>query len=177
MKSKIMIAVILALFTALGAQCVNESFDVALNIPISGSFVLPAGATSFNQPTTVNLETVAGSYDELSGGTIYDVRIKVSPGRPGRTLSGASGSVNSLAVFTIPSTVSWDHFLTERSALNDTLIRLNQANLATLAQTLFTKPLPTVTLSAAGTLSEQSVTGDTFTVTIYAQANGTIRTN
>jgi len=160
-----------------GCDPFNEQFTLALNMePVTKTYGLNPGGTSFTNPATpYNLnDYVDEAYlDDITGGGIYDIGVRLSPAHTGRTVSGQVTLSYGGNTATVSYSGSWDQLTTERTVVRDpTLVTIdNPTAFNNLVNAVFSQnPLPTITLSGSGSSSQTITSGDSLTVSIYGQA-------
>jgi hypothetical protein len=181
MKPKLIIPAILIALSTMGFECINEGFEITLNLdPFNGCYFVNTGTNpNFSGETTIDTKTLYDDGYELTGVGLYDVQIQtvgtnlgaVTNGRVYVRVFGSPAPGTLLATYA----GSWSDFLTPRSILTSpTLVQLNTAGVDLLVQAVMTKQV--VVLRGQGTVQTIPPTSTESQVCVkaFAQAIGTV---
>lgn len=181
MKHLVLLIVVSVVVFA-GCDIFNDQFTLAVNMePVTKTYALNPGGTSFTNPATpYNLnDYVDEEYiDDITGGGIYDIGVRVSPAHTGRTVSGQVRLSYGAYTATVSYSGTWDQITTERTVARDpTLVTIDDGTaFNNLVNAVFSQnPLPTITISGTGSSSQTITSGDSLTVSIYGQAATAIK--
>ncbi len=155
-----LVALLMALST-MGFNCINDAFQVAVNMPITATYDINPGTPGpINHSTTKNLSDFAdNSYlDKIQAIRVYDVRITTIGDYSGSVSNGVV-AVDGATLFTFSGT--WNAFHNSQSILGtSSLIHPNTAGMAVLMNKLNqfkSNSSTTITISTSGNASGPAV--------------------
>jgi hypothetical protein len=173
-----LVALLVALST-MGFNCINDSFDVAVNMPLTLTLPVIAGpAGPYSGSATIHLkDLVDQSYrDKLKNARLYDIRISTS-GQYAGTVSGTVKIDNSTL---LTYSGAWNDFNSPVSLFGgSTLVQKNPAGVAAVIALLngfLTNQDETTVLSGNGTIGTATVpNGLSITIQILAQVDSEVQ--
>jgi hypothetical protein len=180
MKMKIVLAALLIVLLNTGSSCINDGFQVAVNLPISHTWTINKGTnTHFTEAATAIAlaNQIDASYqNKIKGARYYDIRVSVGGPYTGTVTNGVA-TINGTKLFDFHGT--WDQLKTPQSLLgSSSLITPNTAGVLVLVNALnsfVTNSSTTISLAASGDLSTApNVDGMTLTVEILAQVDAEV---
>lgn len=175
--------VVLTLFVTLvaaGCDLFNEAFLASLNMsPVTHTYNLSPGSSYALTRTPFNLtDYVEAEYqDDLEGGGLYDIGVRLSPSHSGRTVSGYVTIYYGGDSARVSYSGDWDDFAVERTVLRDpAMIIIEDANAfnAIVNAIYAQRPLPVIELGGFGNSTPAVVQGDQVTVSLYGQVSANI---
>ena len=183
MKTKVMVALLLAALATTGSQCINDNFLVAVNLPIPFCHNINPGPNNFTGRDTVLLQNqIDPSYlDNLKAARFYDIKVSVGGNYNGSVVGDAYIVGNN----NIPSRIvhfdgTWADFKTPVSILNGApkvvVDTLGVKALVSILNQFVVSGRATVILAGGGTLSGQTPvpSGLSACIEILAQADAEI---
>ena len=176
-KTMLTLATLLIVLATMGFNCINDTFDVAVNLPIEATFTINSGpAGNFGgTPVTVVL---SGVIDQSYIGKIKNVRsydIRVSTiGTCADSIANGYGTINGKQILTFRG--QWNSFNTPQSVLGSSpYVTPNPVGVTELLNTLtrfMNNSSTTAVLNGGGTLIGPSVrSGLQMKVQIFAQVD------
>ncbi|HCV42937.1 MAG TPA: hypothetical protein DGH68_05600 [Bacteroidetes bacterium] len=182
MKPKLIIAAILLIaLSTMGFQCINDGFEITLNLdPFNGCFFVNAGTSHdfSGDPVRIDSKTLYDNSYELTGVGVYDIQVQ--------TMGTDLGAITNGVVYVWiegspvpPDTLAtyagnWSDFTTPRSILTSpTLVKVKSAGITRLVQAVMAKQV--VVLRGQGHVQTIPPTSRESQVCVkaFAQAVGT----
>ena len=172
MKVTALAAGILAALMIIGCDLFYDAFSLTANLEdVSVRVGLPVGQTAISRTDVVDLDSkiIEDYKSNITGGSVYDIRVRVKGDHPGRTINNGVGTVNGLSAVTFGG--AWNDYLVEKSVLIHPNMAVQSAGIAALVNALVADPLLPVTITVSGSITTAAAAGDSVIVTLYTQVN------
>jgi hypothetical protein len=183
MKTKAMVAVMLAALATTGTQCINDNFLIAVNLPIPFCHSINPGPNTFSGRDTIKLEgQIDKNYvDNMKAARFYDIKVSVGGDYNGSGTGDAFIVVKDTLFRIVHFSGNWSDFKTPVSVLTGApkvvIDTTGVKKLVDILNQFVMTRSASVILEGRGTLSGQTPvpSGLSACIEVFAQVDAQIK--